>query len=106
MRFLQKTNTALLIGLITLGAFAWLGVAYLVADTGYPGGISARDEQLIYSTVSLVLGMAGWLVVWRREVYVKDLGVMLRGRWAVFWGAVTVALFWGVGVWFMLRAFT
>src|SRR3989304_5831956 len=97
MRFLQKANTALLVGLITLGAFAWLGVAYIVADTGYPGGISARDEQLIYSTVSLVLGMAGWLVVWRREGYVKDLGVMLRGGWGVFWGA---------GVWFMLRAFT
>ncbi len=68
----------MLIGLIALVAFAWLGVAYVVADTGYLGGISARDEQLIYATVSFILGMAGWLVIWRREVYVKDLGVTFR----------------------------
>ena len=105
MKFLQKSNTSLLIGLITLVAMAWLGVAYVVADTGYPGGISARDEQLIYATVSFILGMAGWLVVWRREVYVKDLGATLRGKWAVFWGFVAVALFWGAGVWFLVKAF-
>ena len=101
MKFLQKTNTSLLIRLITLVAFVWLGVAYVVADTGYPGGISPLDELLIYATVSFILGMAGWLVVWRREVYVRELGVTIRGKRAVFWGAVTVALFWGAGVWFL-----
>ena len=70
-----------------------------------PGGISARDEQLINATAGFILGMAGWLVVWRREVFVKDLGVTVRGRWAVFWGFVTVALFWGAGVWFLVQAF-
>ena len=105
MKFFNPIPISFLIGMLALAALVWFGIAYLVADTGYPGGISARDEQLIYATVSFILGMAGWLVVWRREVFVKDLGVTVRGRWAVFWGFVTVALFWGAGVWFLVQAF-
>lgn len=105
MEFPNQAPVSLLIVLITLIAFAFLGIAYVIADTGFPGGIDPKTGNLIYAGMAFILGMAGWVVVWRREVFVKDLGRKIEGKWAIMWGYVTVALFWGAGVWFLLQGF-
>ena len=102
MKFLDQTPVALLIVLITLAAFAFLGLAYVIADTGFPGGIDPNTGNLIYAGMAFILGMAGWVVVWRRQAPVKDLSRKIEGKWAAFWGYVTVLLFWGAGVWLLL----
>jgi hypothetical protein len=103
MRFLDKTPVSLIIALITLVAFAFLGVAYVIADTGFPGGIDPVTGNLIYAGMAFILGITGWVVVWRREVFVKDLGRKIEGKWAAFWGYLTIVIFWGAGIWFLLQ---
>ncbi|MCL5429353.1 MAG: hypothetical protein M1347_06105 [Chloroflexi bacterium] len=105
MKFLDQAPVFLLIVLITLVAFAFLGVAYVIADTGFPGGIDPNTGNLIYAGMAFILGIAGWVVVWRREVLVKDLSRKIEGRWAAFWGYLTVAIFWSAGVWFLVQGF-
>lgn len=106
MKPLQQWSSSLLIIVIAAVAFGWYAVAYIIADTGFPGGISARDQYLIYAIMAFILGFTGWAVVLRREVFVKDLGRRIDGKWALFWGAVTVALFWGAALWFAVKAFS
>lgn len=103
LKFVDQTPVSLLIALITLIAFAFLGVAYVIADTGFPGGINPATGNLIYSGMAFILGMAGWVVVWRPEVFVKDLDRKIEGKWAAFWGYAIVVLFWGTGVWFLFQ---
>jgi hypothetical protein len=103
MRALKDAPVSLLIVLIALLAFAFLGVAYVIADTGFPGGINPATGNLIYAGMAFILGMAGWVVVWRREVFVRDLGRKVEGNQAAFWGYVTVFLFWGAGIWFLFQ---
>lgn len=45
MKFFNNLHITRLIALIALVAFVWLGVSYLVADTGYPGGISPAGRR-------------------------------------------------------------
>lgn len=104
MNFLRKIYVSLLIGLITLAAIVYFGIAYLIADTGYPGGISPQAENLLYAAVSFIFGFAGWAVVWKQKTFVRDLGRTIQGKWAVFWGFVTVALFWGAAIWFLVTS--
>lgn len=104
MKPIEQWNSSLLIFGVALVAIFWVPVAYLIADTGFPGGISVRDENLIYAVMAFILGFAGWAVVWRREVFVRDLGRRIQGKWAAFWGFVTVALFWGAALWFADKA--
>lgn len=103
MKFADQTPVPQLIVLITLIAFAFLGVAYVIADTGFPGGINPATGNLIYAGMAFILGMSGWVVVWRREVFVKDLGRPMDGKQAAFWGYVVVAIFWGPGIWFLFQ---
>ena len=103
MKSLKDAPVSLLIIFITLMAFAFLGLAYVIADTGFPGGINPATGNLIYAGMAFILGMAGWVMVWRREVFVKDLGRKIEGKWAAFWGYATVVLFWGAGVWFLFQ---
>jgi hypothetical protein len=103
MKSLKDAPVSLLIIFITLMAFAFLGLAYVIADTGFPGGINPANGNLIYAGMAFILGMAGWVVVWRREVFVKDLGRTIEDKWAAFWGYATVVLFWGTGVWFLFQ---
>lgn len=103
MDFMNKAPISLIIVLITLVAFAFLGVAYVISDTGFPGGIHPATGNLIFAGMAFILGMAGWVVVWRREVFVKDLGRKIQSRWAAFWGYVTVVIFWGTAVWFLFQ---
>lgn len=105
MDFLKQAPASVLIGLITLFAFAFLGAAYVIADTGFPGGIDPATGNLIYAGMAFILGMAGWVVVWRRELFVKSNGKKNEGRKAAFWGYVMVAIFWGAGIWFLLQRF-
>ncbi len=103
LKFPRNTPVSVLIVFIMLIAFAFLGLAYVVADTGFPGGINPATGNLIYAGMAFILGMAGWVVVWRRDVFVKDMGRTIDGKSAVFWGYVTVALFWGAGIWFLFQ---
>jgi hypothetical protein len=103
MKFLKDAPVSQLIIFITLAAFAFLGLAYVIADTGFPGGINPATGNLIYAGMAFILGIAGWVVVWRREVNVKDLARKIEGERAAFWGYLTVALFWGTGVWFLFQ---
>jgi hypothetical protein len=103
MNYLRQAPVSVLITLITLIAFAFLGASYVISDTGFPGGINPATGNLIYSGMAFILGMAGWVVVWRREVFVKDLGRRVEGRWAAFWGYAVVVLFWGTGIWFLFQ---
>lgn len=105
MQWLRKISIGLLVGLIALFALLIFGIAYLVADTGYPGGISPFAEKINLALLSFLLGFAGWVVVWRRDVYVNDLAKTISGKWAVFWGAVTILIFWGAGTWLVVQAY-
>jgi hypothetical protein len=103
MNFLREAPVSVLIMLVALIAFAFLGIAYVVSDTGFPGGIHPATGNLIYAGMAFILGMAGWAVVWRGEVYVKDIGRKINGKWAKFWGYFTIILFWGAGIWFLFQ---
>ncbi|MEX1247792.1 MAG: hypothetical protein WEA61_04875 [Anaerolineales bacterium] len=100
-----KMHIGLLVALISLAAFAWYGTAYLLADTGVPGTVPARTEALIYAGMGLILGLAGWIVVWRREAFVPDRGGKIEEKRALFWGYVAVIIFWGAAAWFLWQAF-
>ncbi len=103
MKFLKDASVSSLIAFIILAAFAFLGAAYVVADTGFPGGINPATGNLIYAGMAFILGISGWVVVWRRDVFVKDLGRNIEGKRAAFWGYATVVLFWGAGIWFLFQ---
>ncbi|HLD94899.1 MAG TPA: hypothetical protein VI703_11920 [Anaerolineales bacterium] len=97
MNFFRQAPDSVLIMLITLFAFAFLGLAYVIADTGFPGGINPATGNLIYGGMAFILGIAGWVVVWRRGRWNAD------NTWATFWGYAIVALFWGTGIWFLFQ---
>lgn len=103
MNYLRQAPVSVLILLITLFAFAFLGLAYVIADTGFPGGINPATGNLIYAGMAFILGIAGWVVVWRKEVFVKEVDRKIEGERAIFWGYVTVVIFWGTGTWFLFQ---
>lgn len=105
MKPIQHWNSSQLIAAVAIVAGAWFAVAYIIADTGFPGGISTRDENLIYAILAFILGFAGWAVVWRREVFVRDRGSSIEGKSASTWGYIAVALFWAAALWFAIQAF-
>ena len=104
MKFFNPIPISFLIGLIAFTALVWFGIAYLVADTGYPGGISPRDRDLILSTMSIILGLGGWLLVWRHLAAWRA-GEKLSDKWDAFWGLLSILVFWGAALWFLVSAF-
>lgn len=104
MGFLRKSHISLLIGLIAVIAFAYLGIASLIADTGYPGGMSPKAANFNYAVTAFILSLTGWETVWRKEMYVQESQKLIKGRSAVIFGAVIAILFSLVGIWFLVQA--
>lgn len=68
MNFLRRVHISLLIGLTAAVAFAYLGIASLIADTGYPGGMSPKAANFNYAVTAFVLSLTGSATVWRKEM--------------------------------------
>lgn len=103
LHFLHRLHIGVLVIFIALMAFGWYAITYLLADTGVPGEVPQETLNLIYGLGCAILGLAGWAVIWRKEVFVVDLGRTIKGRWAVFWGMAAVVIFWGTALWFLAQ---
>ncbi|MGH2583143.1 MAG: hypothetical protein ACRDFQ_09655, partial [Anaerolineales bacterium] len=82
-------------------ALVYLGAAYLVADTGYPGGISEQARLMIIADLILILSLGGWYALWRKGDVLKSTG---RAERLIAFTVVAVTLA-GVGLWFLVQAF-
>ena len=87
--------------LMLLTALVYFGAAYLVADTGYPGGISEQARFMILADLILIFSLGGWYAFWPKRGKWKSHG---RAERLIAFTMVAVTLA-GVGLWFLIQAF-
>jgi hypothetical protein len=101
MQELREMPAGRVVLLMVLTALVYFGAAYLVADTGYPGGISEQASFMILADVILISSLGGWYALWRKHQSSRSDG-RAEGLIAFTMVAVTLA---GVGFWFLVQAF-
>ena len=94
--WIQNYPTRLAVYFPVFAALAIVAIGTWIGSRIYHGNPSAKYEDIVFLLACIVASLTGWIQISLREAY----GFIwpVRGKAAIIWGALWVAVCWGVAL--------